>query len=105
MANIAIYKFNSEIDTLPIFESNFEYTISDSSNGDGTITRTITANTAPSSISFDSLSGLLEVNYINTENLNNLSHLFKGCTNLTFVDLNNINTANINDLCSQTVQV
>ena len=50
MANIAIYKFNDGTDTLPLFESSYTYSYTDESNGDGTITRTITSDTIPTSI-------------------------------------------------------
>ena len=98
MANIAIYKFNSGTETLPVFDSGYEYTYTDESNGDGTITRTIVSNTAPSNIRFDSLSGLIEVNYINTTNIRSLSYLFNNCANLTHVDLYNIDTVNVTDM-------
>ena len=59
MANIAIYKFNDGTDTLPLFESSYTYSYTDESNGDGTITRTITSDTVPTSISFKDLEGLV----------------------------------------------
>jgi len=98
MANIAIYKFNDGIDTLPLFESSYTYSYTDESNGDGTITRTITSDTIPTSISFKDLEGLVSVSYINTESISNFSYLFQNCVNLTSVDLYNISSSQATDM-------
>ena len=98
MANIAIYKFNDGTDTLPLFNSDFEYSYTDSSNGDGTITRTITSNNVPSVISFKDLEGLVSVDYINTQGISNFSYLFQNCINLTSVDLYNIESSHITNM-------
>ena len=98
MANIAIYKFNDGTDTLPLFESSYTYSYTDESNGDGTITRTITSDTAPTSISFKDLEGLVSVSYINTESISNFSYLFQNCVNLTSVDLYNISSSQATDM-------
>ena len=98
MANIAIYKFNDGTNTLPLFESSYTYSYTDESNGDGTITRTITSDTLPTSISFKDLEGLVSVSYINTESISNFSYLFQNCVNLTSVDLYNIKSSQATDM-------
>jgi surface protein len=60
---VATYIFNSSTDTLPTFNSEFTYVYTDIDNGDGTITRTITSDSSPSSISFSDKTGLVGVSY------------------------------------------
>ena len=98
MADIAKYKFNSDSNVLPIFEDNYTYEYTDTINSDGTITRTLTANSSPNSISFSEMEGLVSVEMIDTTNITSLSGLFQDCINLTAVDFNGINTANVVDM-------
>ena len=98
MANIAIYTFNSSIDTLPSFNYDFTYEYSDVDNGDGTITRTITSDTLPSSISFSDCTELVSLSYLNTSNVIYMYSMFYGCTNLISVDLSSFNTSNATDM-------
>jgi surface protein len=86
---IARYIFDSSIDTLPIFDNSFVYEYTDINNGDGTITRTITSNSSPTSISFNGKTGLVSVSYLETSNLTSAVDLFYNCTGLTYVDLRN----------------
>jgi surface protein len=95
MADIAKYKFNNGSEVLPIFEENYEYDYTDEVNSDGTVTRIITADSSPNSISFSEMEGLVSVEMIDTTNITNLSGLFQDCINLTAVDFNGMNTANV----------
>ena len=61
MITIAKYKFNSSIDTLPVFNDDYVYTFSDIDNGDNTTIRTIESDYLPSKISFNNCKGLLEL--------------------------------------------
>ena len=94
MADIAKYKFNSNSDVLPIFDVDYEYEYTDIVNSDGTITRTITANSSPNSISFSEMEGLVSVEMMDTAGMTDFSNMFKDCINLTSVDFNGMNTAN-----------
>jgi surface protein len=92
---VATYIFNSSTDTLPTFNSEFTYVYTDIDNGDGTITRTITSDSSPSSISFSDKTGLVGVSYLDTSNLTNMQSMFYGCSSLTVVDLSGWDTTNV----------
>lgn len=88
---IAKYKFDATIDTMPTFNENYELEsidVYDSDNGDGTITRTILSGLKPTSISFAGCTGLLEVTMITIDG-RDYKDLFNGCVNLTYVNMNN----------------
>ena len=95
MANIAIYKFNSSVDTLPTFNDDFVYAYTDVDNGDGTITRTITSESLPTTIKFANCTGLLEVNELDISNLTITGSMFYGCTNLVKVEATDWDLSNI----------
>ena len=92
------YKFNSAIDTLPVFNSGFNYTYSDIDNNDGTITRTIESSAAPTSISFKGATGLLEIYEINTASLTTMYEMFYDCTALTSIHETDWTTNNVTDM-------
>ena len=98
MANIAIYTFNSDTDTLPTFNSGYTYEYTDADNGDGTITRTITSETLPSSISFSGKTGLVSLSYLDISNVTDMNRMFYNCNKLTTLDVSNWNTSNVTDM-------
>ena len=69
MANIAIYTFNNSTDTLPAFNDGYTYECTDVDNGDGTVTRTITSDSLPNSISFNNRKGLISLSYLDASNV------------------------------------
>jgi surface protein len=86
---IAQYKFDATIDTMPTFNEDYSPgSVYDYDNGDGTITRIIVSGVKPTTISFAGCTGLLEVTMISV-NTNSYINLFSGCTNLTYVNMNN----------------
>ena len=88
---IAKYKFDATIDTMPTFNEDYSLdsmSVYDTDNGDGTITRSLDSSVKPTSISFAGCTGLLEVTDI-TISGNSYIRLFEGCTNLTYVNMNN----------------
>ena len=94
--NIAIYTFNSSIDTLPVFNSGgYTYDYTDVDNGDGTTTRTITSDSLPTSISFSGKTGLVNLSYLNTSDLNIMKNMFVDCYNLTSIDVSSFDTSNV----------
>ena len=82
---VAKYRFTSTTDTLPNFNSGYVYTVSDEDNGNGTTTRTIYSETAPTSISFYNRTDLLEVYELDISGLTSFSNLFTGCEKLTTI--------------------
>ena len=90
---VAKYKFNPSTyaDLLPIFNNGgtFNYTKSDVTNGDGSITRTINSDSLPTVMKFgDSsattrASSLLEILDMNASNLTTMDSMFRYCDNLT----------------------
>ena len=84
---IAKYKFTTGVDTLPTFNTGYTYIVSDTINEDGTTTRIITNedDIVPTSISFNSKTGLLEILEIDISGLTSFSDLFNGCENLTTI--------------------
>ena len=82
---IAKYKFTTSVDTLPTFNTDYTYTVSDTVNEDGTTTRIITNedDTVPTSISFYNKTGLLEVYELDISGLTSFASMFAGCNNVT----------------------
>ena len=100
MAKIAEYRFNSDIDTLPDFEVGFTYTTTDTINNDGTTTRIIESDTLPNCIYFESKTGLIEVEYLETSNITDMDSMFSGCTNLVSLNGTGWNTSNVRSMYS-----
>lgn len=67
-------------------------------NGDGTSTMIITASTPPTSISFQNVTTLLSVEFIDISRINNMLKMFSGCDNLTTLDLSSWDTSNVTDM-------
>lgn len=82
------YKFNKSTtaNLLPVFDSEFEYTIEDSVD-DTTVTRKIFSDYVPTRISFQAKKALLQVEYIDSSRLNTAYGMFYNCTNLTYVNM------------------
>ena len=95
------YKFTSTTDTLPTFNSNFEYTYTDVDNGDGTTTRTINYTVAPTSMNFQGQTGLLEVLELDISGLTSLENMFRQTSNCTVIHgIENWDTSKIKSLAS-----
>ena len=87
MANIAIYTFNSDTDTLPVFNEGYEYSYTDViNNDDTTTTRTITSDSLPTSISFQGCTGLVSLSYLDTSGLTSMNSMFEECDSLISID-------------------
>ena len=95
---IAEYKFNSDTDTLPTFNSGFTYEYADVDNGNGTITRTIASDSLPSSINFIGKTGLVSLSYLDTSNVADMTRMFYNCTNLSSIDLSSFDTSNATNM-------
>ena len=74
------------------------YIYTDVNNGDGTITRTITSDSLPSSISFRAKSDLTSVSYLNVSNVTDMTCMFYYCESLTSIDLSNWDTSKVTDM-------
>ena len=106
---VAKYKFNPSTysDYLPEFNDGFSYTTSDINNSDGTITRTIESDSLPTKMRFGNKwvddnydneqqprrESLLEVLSTDMSSISSVSAMFRGCSNVTSVDLSNISNA------------
>ena len=98
---ITKYKFTTSIDTVPKFNTGYSYNIEDINNNDSTTTRTITSETLPTSISFASCTGLLEVYSLDISNLTSFASMFSSCENLTTIQgTENWKTTNIKSMNS-----
>ena len=96
MAKIAEYIFDAKNNILPIFNDGFKYEYTDVNNEDGTITRTIFNETIfPTSISFKGMTDLIEINYIDTTNIDDMSDMFRNCPDLVMVDLSNVDVTHV----------
>jgi surface protein len=88
---------------LPTFNAGFTgYTVSEI-NKNNTYTVSITTDSLdnlPTKISFDSKTGLLTVDKLNTSNVTTMSDMFRGCNKLTSLDLSNFNTAKVTNMSS-----
>lgn len=82
---IAKYKFTTSVDTLPTFNTDYTYTVSDTVNEDGTTTRIIVNENdiVPTSIRFNNKTGLLEVYELDVSGLTSFVGMFEGCNKVT----------------------
>jgi surface protein len=105
---IAEYKFNNTLyNLIPEFNAEFtNYTYEDIVDGN-TTTRTIYSDSLPTLIGFgkrgmesDSSISLLEVNYLNTSNITDMSFMFSFCKSLTSVNTDNWDTSNVERMVS-----
>ena len=98
MADIAIYTFGSGGNVLPTFNNDFVYSYTDVDNGDGTITRTITSDDTPTSISFMN-TDVKTVEYLNiTNKITSLESLFAQCYSLTSFNASNWDTSEVTSM-------
>lgn len=82
---IVKYKFGTDVDTLPVFNDGFQYTLLDEVNDDSTTTRTIESSDYPTSISFQASVGLKEILYLDFSNVESIENIFKDCNALNKV--------------------
>ena len=96
---IVKYKCTSNLQPVTLPDNYSAYSMIERDNGDGTYTVTIIADdlsNLPTRIQFKKMgAALLEVNYINTDNITDMSYMFDTCTNLTSVNSSNWNTSNV----------
>lgn len=111
MINFAIYEFDSNLyDFYPTMPEDFTYTHSDEVGSDGIVTRTLSCEdselTKLTSIIFgasgnaDRGKSLLNVTYVDTTNITDMSNMFRGCIGLTSLELSNFNTAKVTNMGS-----
>ena len=93
------YKFNSNIDTIPILPTNTSFSYSDE-NDNGVVSRTIYTNNIPTSVNFIDQAGLIELEYLDISEINNMSSMFKNCTNLVKVNADGWNVGNVTTMSS-----
>jgi surface protein len=93
------YKFNSDIDTIPTLPTNTSFSYFDE-NDNGVVSRTIFANNIPTSVNFIDQAGLIELEYLDISKINNMSSMFKNCTNLVKVNTDGWNVSNVTTMSS-----
>ena len=90
---IAKYTCNAK-GVLPTFNSGYTaYKVGETDNGDGTYTTSIIADdisNLPTTINFKGIKQLQKVHYLNTSAVTDLSYAFNGCSNLTFINADNL---------------
>ncbi|MBQ2408697.1 MAG: BspA family leucine-rich repeat surface protein, partial [Bacilli bacterium] len=105
------YKFDSSIynNLIPEFNSGYNgYTVNDTADGN-IVTRTIECDVLPTLMRFGQVyvSGevqedytrcLLEILDINTSELTSCNSMFRGCSNLTQLDVSNFNTSKVTNM-------
>ena len=88
----------------PTFNSEFTgYTTNETNLGSGTYRVKIATNALtnlPTSVSFENVTTLKTFEKINGSNLTTMAYMFKGCTNLTSVDLSNCDCSNVTNTSS-----
>ena len=111
MINFAIYEFDSNLyDLYPTLPSRFTYTNSDEIGSNGIVTRTLSCEDSEltkltyiifgSDTITDREKSLLKVTYLNTSNVTSMNSMFRGCDNLTSLDLSNFNTSKVTNMAS-----
>jgi len=91
----------SDWNTFPTFNSGFTYTYDITQLDDEVYEYSIMADSMdnlPTQISFNNKSGLLTVEYLNVDNVTNMSNMFYGCNNLTSLDVSNFNTSKVTNM-------
>ena len=96
--DLAIYKFDSSINTFPTFDDSIEYEYSDTDNNDGTITRILSTHDYVTFCNFQNCTGLLEVSFLDVAHLTSFENLFYNCTALYSIDMNDWNTSEITNM-------
>ena len=90
---IAKYTCNAK-GVLPTFNSGYtDYRVSEMDNGDGTYTTSIIADdisNLPTTINFKGIKQLQKVYYLNTSAVTDMSFMFNGCSNLTYINADNL---------------
>ena len=96
---IVQYKCTSIDKSVKLSDGYSAYKKNETNNGDGTYTVSIIADdlsNLPTFVEFQQIgAALLEVMYINTDNITNMLNMFKGCSNLTSVNTSNWDTTNV----------
>ena len=111
MAIVVKYRFNPQTyeNLLPQFNSGYtSYTVSDVTNHDGTITRTIESSTLPTLMRFGTTAqtvtdssrydALLEIYEINCSNLTDMNAMFRVCSNLKYLDLSDQDLSKVTNM-------
>lgn len=111
MPIVVKYRFNPKTyaNLLPQFNSGYtSYTVSDVTNHDGTITRTIESSTLPTLMRFGTTAqtvtdtkrydALLEIYEINCSNLTDMNAMFRKCSNLKYLDLSNQDLSKVTNM-------
>lgn len=101
---ITQYKFDNTLyDLIPEFNDGFTYDYTDIVDGEVTI-RTIYSDSLPTIVRFGAKTtsnrvlSLLEVEYLNTSKVTDMSYMFGYCYSLTQLDLSNLDTSNVIDM-------
>ena len=84
---ILSYIYKGTASLLPTFNSGFGYRMLDSVDEDSYTHRKIIATHAPSTISFQSKSNLLRVDYIDTSKINTAQGMFYKCSSMTYLNM------------------
>ena len=92
----------SDWNTLPTFNSEFTYTYDITKLDDGIYEYSIMADSMdnlPTQISFNGKSELLTVEYLNIDNVTNMTFMFYNCINLTSLDVGGWDVGNVTNTC------
>jgi surface protein len=96
------YKCTSNATPVTLPNDYSAYSMAETDNGDGTYTVTIIAddlNNLPNKVQFKPIgSALLEVYFVNINNITNMSYMFQDCVNLTSVYTSNWDTSKVIDM-------
>ena len=97
---VAIYTCSTS-GVLPIFNTEFTYTHSETSNEDGTYTTKVVANSIdnlPTKCSFEYKTSLLRVDKLNTSELTTMYYMFNNCSFLTYINSNSWDTSKVTNM-------
>ena len=73
---VAVYTMTTGANVIPIFNEGFNYEITDTDNGDGTITRVLTSIESPTELSFQNNSDIITVGYLDTSKITTMDSMF-----------------------------
>ena len=98
-----IVRYKCTSNATPVAMENYSaYSMIEVDNGDGTYTVTVIAddlNNLPSSIKFQGMgAALLEVNFVNINNITDMHNMFSDCGNLTSVYTSNWDTSKVTNM-------
>ena len=106
---IMIMNYDAEPDEYGILTTEYEVENVSTFSAENIVTRSIYSDELPTIIRFGNSKDMdetpktlcvLEILYLNTNNVTDMYYMFKNCSNLTSIDVSNFDTSNVNNMAN-----